>query len=171
MKKNSRRAMKVAADGQQWTAGIDLGDRWSHYRFGNAQGDTIESGKTKMTAESLSAHFPASRRMRIALEAGTHSNWVRKHLESLGHEVIVANARQLLTLTEATAKAIPRIRGNWPCTCGWTAASCGRSSTAAWRRSRILTILRAREALVRARALLISAARPGQDPRPQAAEL
>ena len=93
--------MKVAADGQQWTAGIDLGGRWSHYWIGNAQGDTIESGKTKMTPESLSAHFPASRRMRIALETGTHSNWVRTHLESLGHEVIVANARELRALSAA----------------------------------------------------------------------
>lgn len=76
--------MKVVADDPPWTAGIDLRDRWSHYWIGNAQGDPMESGKTKMTTESLSAHFPASRRMRIALETGTHSNWVRTHLESLG---------------------------------------------------------------------------------------
>ena len=84
MEKNNKRAMKVTSDGEQWTAGIDLGDRWSHYWIGNSQGDTIESGKTQMTPESLSAHFPASRAMRIALETGTHSNWVRTHLQSLG---------------------------------------------------------------------------------------
>jgi len=33
--------------------------------------------------------------MRIALEAGTHSPWVSRLLESLGHEVPVANPRKI----------------------------------------------------------------------------
>jgi transposase len=33
--------------------------------------------------------------MRIAIEVGTHSPWVSRLLSSLGHEVIVANARKL----------------------------------------------------------------------------
>jgi transposase len=33
--------------------------------------------------------------MRIALETGTHSPWVSRLLEGLGHEVLVANARKL----------------------------------------------------------------------------
>jgi transposase len=33
--------------------------------------------------------------MRIAIEAGTHSPWVSRLLEGLGHEVLVANARKL----------------------------------------------------------------------------
>ena len=109
MKKNSRTAMKVVVEDQPWTAGIDLGDRWSHYWIGNGHGDLIESGKTKMTKESLSAHFPASRPMRIALETSTHSNWVRTLLESLGHEVIVANARELHALTGSDRKSDPEI--------------------------------------------------------------
>ena len=107
MKKNSSRRTKVVEDGQQWTAGMDLGDRWGHYWIGNGQGEMIESGKTRMTPASLSAHFPASRRMRIALETGTHSNWVRTHLEALGHEVIVANARELRLITGSDRKSDP----------------------------------------------------------------
>jgi hypothetical protein len=121
VEKNNRSAMKTAADGGQWTAGIDLGDRWSHYWIGNSQGDTIESGKTKMTPESLSAHyFPASRPMRIALETGTHSNWVRTHLESLGHEVIVANARELRAITGSDRKSDPEDGASGPRTATWT---------------------------------------------------
>jgi transposase len=34
-------------------------------------------------------------RARIVLETGTHSPWVSRYLERLGHEVLVANARQV----------------------------------------------------------------------------
>jgi transposase len=40
----------------------------------------------------------------MALEAGTHSPWVSRLLSSLGHEVIVANPRQLRVLTESSNK-------------------------------------------------------------------
>jgi transposase len=33
--------------------------------------------------------------MRIAIEAGTHSPWVRRVLEECGHEVLAANARKI----------------------------------------------------------------------------
>jgi hypothetical protein len=33
--------------------------------------------------------------MRIAIETGTHSPWVSRLLEELGHEVLVANARKV----------------------------------------------------------------------------
>jgi len=32
--------------------------------------------------------------MRIAIEAGTHSPWVSRVLQELGHEVLVANSRK-----------------------------------------------------------------------------
>jgi transposase len=35
------------------------------------------------------------KRCRIAIEVGTHSPWVSRLLKSVGHEVIVANARQV----------------------------------------------------------------------------
>jgi transposase len=33
--------------------------------------------------------------MPIAIETGTHSPWISRLLEELGHEVLVANARKL----------------------------------------------------------------------------
>jgi transposase len=41
---------------------------------------------------------------RIALEVGTHSPWVSRLFSSLGHEVIVANPRQLRLITESSRK-------------------------------------------------------------------
>jgi transposase len=43
-------------------------------------------------------------RSRIALEVGTHSPWVSRLLESLGHEVIVANARRVRIISESSRK-------------------------------------------------------------------
>jgi hypothetical protein len=46
----------------------------------------LESGKTKMTKvtkEALTTHFPSSRPLRIAMETGTHSNWVGLFLHAL----------------------------------------------------------------------------------------
>ncbi len=41
--------------------------------------------------DALAAFFGARRKARILLEAATESEWVARHLESLGHEVIVAD--------------------------------------------------------------------------------
>ena len=41
--------------------------------------------------EALTALFGERPRARILLEAATESEWVARHLESLGHEVIVAD--------------------------------------------------------------------------------
>ena len=41
---------------------------------------------------------------RIALKCGTHSPWVNRLLNALGHEVIVANTRQIPTITGSESK-------------------------------------------------------------------
>jgi hypothetical protein len=56
------------------------------------EGPVVSEGQlptTKAGLDSMFAKIPASR---IALEVGTHSPWVSRHLRSLGHEAIVANA-------------------------------------------------------------------------------
>jgi transposase len=112
-----------------------------------------------MTPESLSAHFPASRHMRIALETGTHSNWVRTHLESLGHEVIVANARELRAITGSDRKSDPEDARKLALYVRVDSRILRPIQHRSMEAQQDLTILRAREALVRARTLLINAAR------------
>jgi transposase len=41
---------------------------------------------------------------RIALEVGTHSPWVSRHLKAMGHEVIVANPRKVKLITQSVKK-------------------------------------------------------------------
>lgn len=54
--------------------------------------------------EALQRHFAGCERMRMALETGTHSPWISRVLEELGHEVIVANARKLESITHNRTK-------------------------------------------------------------------
>src|ERR1700677_4871411 len=41
----------------------------------------------------------------VALEAGTHSIWVSEQLQELGHEVIVANVRELRAISHSDRKS------------------------------------------------------------------
>jgi transposase len=84
--------------------GLDLGDRYSHYCLLSSQGEFMEEGRIQSTAGSLQKHFGSEKRMRIALETGTHSPWVSRLLKSYGHQVIVANPRKIPTLTRSESK-------------------------------------------------------------------
>ena len=77
------------------TAGIDLGDRDSHYEIIGADGDTVAKGRFRTTPRGLEKTFGSYEPMRIAFETGTHAHGVKDVLERLGHEVIVANARKV----------------------------------------------------------------------------
>jgi transposase len=102
MKKVSRTAsMKPKPE---ITVGLDLGDRFSHYCMLNSDGDTIETGRIQSTEAALRRHFAGAPTMRIALECGTHSPWISRLLEQLGHQVIVANARKIGAITASESK-------------------------------------------------------------------
>jgi len=77
------------------TVGIDLGDQTSHYCILDEQGDVVSEGTVRTTESGLEEQFRRMAHARIVLETGTHSPWVSRHLEQLGHEVLVANARQV----------------------------------------------------------------------------
>jgi transposase len=79
------------------TAGLDLGDRYSHLCLIDTQsGEVVEEGRLRTTPEALRRRFCSEQSpMRIAIETGTHSPWVSRVLERCGHEVLVANARKI----------------------------------------------------------------------------
>jgi transposase len=78
------------------TAGLDIGDKYSHLCLIDSQsGEVMEEGRLSTTPEALRRRFVFERPMRIAIEAGTHSPWASRVLEECGHEVLVANARKL----------------------------------------------------------------------------
>ena len=86
------------------TIGMDLGDKASRYCELDANGETIKEGCVATTKKAMTQVFGSKKRCRIALEVGTHSPWVSRLLKSWGHEVIVANARQVKLISQSSRK-------------------------------------------------------------------
>jgi len=72
------------------TIGIDLHTRESQLCRDHDDG-TVAERRIATTRERFTAVLGARPRARMLLEASTESEWVARHLESLGHEVIVAD--------------------------------------------------------------------------------
>jgi hypothetical protein len=80
--------------------GIDLGDRFSRWCALDADGEMVAEDRVSTTAPAMAKLFSLLGRKRIAIETGTHSPWVSRLLESLGHEVIVAKTKAGTDLEE-----------------------------------------------------------------------
>jgi transposase len=83
---------------------MDLGDKSSRYCVLDKRGEIVQEGSVGTTKKALAQKFGALRRCRMAMEVGTHSPWVSRLLKSLGHEVIVANARQVKLISQSSRK-------------------------------------------------------------------
>jgi len=73
------------------TIGLDLGDRMSRTYEVDASGACLREGAVPTTLAGITHYFAKRERCRVVLEVGTHSPWVSRLLEQLGHEAIVAN--------------------------------------------------------------------------------
>lgn len=155
MQKNSKNRGQQPAE----TIGIDLGDKQSRYVILDADGRAVEEGSFRNTAESIAKHFGKLARARVALEVGTQSAWISRELKALGHEVIVADARELKWITASDSKndrndALKLAR---------LARADRQLLTAVEHRTAEqqaeLAVIRARDALVRSRSLLVNTAR------------
>jgi transposase len=106
MKKGSTAAAKQSRNisQQKLTIGLDLGDRNSWYCVLNETGQVQIEQRVRTTEKALREVFEKMPRSRIALETGTHSPWISRLLSQLGHEVIVANARNVRLIGESRKK-------------------------------------------------------------------
>jgi transposase len=87
------------------TIGIDLGDVWSHYCTLNEDGEVVDRGRFRTTPKAIEKWFADLPSARVAMECGVHSIWISEQLQELGHEVIVANVRELRGYPTAIASA------------------------------------------------------------------
>lgn len=87
-----------------WTIGIDLGDRSSALCILDQNGAIVGEAKLATTQAAFAQRLAALPRARVALEAGTHSGWLSRFLTSCGHEVIVANPRELRKIYQSDRK-------------------------------------------------------------------
>ena len=77
------------------TVGVDLGDQWSNYCILGLAGETLAEGQFRTRREEVGEFFRGLAISRVVFEVGTHSAWVREIIAGLGHEVLVANPRQM----------------------------------------------------------------------------
>jgi transposase len=87
------------------TVGLDVGDRFSRYCVLDAEGRVVAEGRVPTSAEALRRQFTEFSHVRVVLEVGTHSPWISRLLEGLGHEVLVANARQVKLIYASHTKS------------------------------------------------------------------
>src|SRR4030095_5002711 len=106
MKKVSTVATKQSRNisRQRLTIGLDLGDRSSWYCVLDATGEIVLEQKLRTTPKAMQEVLGGMPRCRIALETGMHSPWVSRVLSELGHEVIVAHARNVRLIRESRKK-------------------------------------------------------------------
>ena len=159
MKKISTAKIKSQAANKKVTIGIDLGDRSSRYCLLDEEGVVIAEASTPTTKAGIAKVFGAMARCRVALEVGGHSPWVSRQLEAFGHEVIVANPRNVRLIGESTrkddrldARTLARLARIDPMLLS-PVRHRGAEAQAD------LAVIRARRVLVRARTMLINAAR------------
>lgn len=77
------------------TAGMDLGDNYSHLCLIDTEsGQLIAGSRLRTTPEAMRRRFDSERPLHIAIEVGTHSPWVNRLLTECGHEVLIANPRK-----------------------------------------------------------------------------
>src|SRR5271156_772730 len=144
---------------QKLTIGLDLGDRSSWYCVLDEAGEVVLEQKLGTTPKALKEVFGGMPRSRIALETGTHSPWVSRVLSELGHEVIVAHARNVRLIGESRkkddrldARTLARLARIDPqLLCPVTHRSAKAQAD--------LMVIRARAGLVRARTSLVNTAR------------
>jgi transposase len=77
------------------TVGLDLGDKYSYLCvLDTDSGEVVEEGRLRTNPEDLRRRFDSAEQMKVAIEVGTHSNWVNRILKECAHEVLVANPRK-----------------------------------------------------------------------------
>jgi transposase len=160
MKQDSKKHPRSTVGSRpEQTVGLDLGDRYSFYCVLTGDGDLVEEGRIQSTEAALLKQFGDDGRMRIALEAGTHSPWVSRLLGELGHEVVVANPRKIRAITASESKNdrndAEKLARLAACDPKLLSPIQHRSPE----RQQDLNLIHARSTLVRARTMLVNALR------------
>jgi transposase len=139
--------------------GLDVGDRYTQVCVLDEDGEIVEEARVTTTPKALTRRFAGMSPSRLVLEVGTHSHWVSRLLDELGHEVIIANPRMLRFIygndsksDRADAAYLARVGRLDP---SLLSPVVHRSET----RQADLALLRSRDALVRTRANLVNHAR------------
>ena len=143
-------------DGPELTIGLDVGDRYTHVHALGAGGEVVRERRVRTTAAALSTALTGLPPARVVLEAGPRSPWLSRVVAELGHDVVIANPRQVALIARSQRKT-DRLDAAWLARLGrfdpqLLAPIRHRSEQS----QHDLAVVRARDALVRTRTLLIN---------------
>lgn len=87
------------------TIGMDLGDKNHALCILDKSGKVIKQTTVTNTSNDLKKFFAKYKGATIALEAGTHSPWISRHLAAMGCNVLVGNPRKLRAIWDSNDKS------------------------------------------------------------------
>lgn len=135
--------------------GLDVGDRTTHSCWLDASREVVGRSRFPTNPDGVRKAFEALPAARIVLEVGSQSPWMSELLRSLGHEVVVADARRVAAITRSgrktdrrDAETLARLLQGMPELLGEVYHR-GRAAQAD------LAMIRARDVLVRTRTRLV----------------
>jgi transposase len=102
---------QVRVGREHWTAspavtiGLDISDSYTQCCVLNGDGVVVAEEGIRTTSAELQRRFSTQATARVVLEVGAHSPWVSRLLAQLGHEVIVANPRQVQLIARSHRKS------------------------------------------------------------------
>lgn len=144
----------------QAVVGVDLGDRSSQICCLNREtGAILEERRLSTTTASFQRYFEGRGLCLVVVESGTHTPWVQRLLASIGHQVIVANASKVRSISASVRKTDER---DARCLAQLGRVDPELLSPVRMRSEQAqqaLAVVRSREGLVKARTMLINQVR------------
>ena len=150
------RESRKVGDAELVTVGIDVSDRYSQLCVLRGEGEIVREERVRTTTAALTRALAPLQDARVVLEVGPRSPWLSRMLSELGHDVIVANPRQVALIARSQRKTdrsdaehLARL-GRFDPKLLFPIRHRGATAQAD------LQVLRSRDALVRARTALIN---------------
>ena len=86
------------------TVGIDVSDRYSQLCVLGDDGEILREERVRTTTAALTRALAGMPGARVVLEVGPRSPWLSRMFSTLGHDVIVANPRQVKLIARSQRK-------------------------------------------------------------------
>jgi transposase len=103
-KHNKMQTAKPGAYPEGCTVGLDVGDEYTYAAVVNEKGELLIEDRFPTREPAVRRWLSAGASAVVALETGSHSRWMAKVARQCGHQVIVANARELRLIYAGTNK-------------------------------------------------------------------
>lgn len=161
MKKNSRptaRPLRDFAPGTL-TVGLDVSDGFTQAAVLNGEGELVAEQRVRTRGPEMESWLRQLPGGLVVLETGTHSRWIARLARACGHEVLVADARQLRLIYGGHTKSDQLDAVKLARLGRFDRALLGRVQLRSDSEHADLMVLQAREGLVEARTGLINQVR------------